>query len=41
MIGFLIGLAVGGIFGVIVMALCSIASQSDETAQKHREQHTG
>ena len=33
MIGFLIGLIVGGIFGVIVMALMNIASQADESAQ--------
>lgn len=30
MIGFLIGLVVGGIFGVIVMALMNIASQADD-----------
>ncbi|MBQ3266122.1 MAG: DUF3789 domain-containing protein [Ruminococcus sp.] len=37
MIGFLIGLIVGGIFGVIVMALMNIASQADESAQLHSE----
>ena len=30
MIGFLIGLVVGGIFGVTVMALMNIASEADE-----------
>ena len=30
MVGFLVGLIVGGIFGVIVMAMMHMASQSDD-----------
>lgn len=33
MIGFLIGLVVGGIFGVIVMALMNAASDEDKRTQ--------
>ena len=34
MIGFLIGLVVGGIFGVIVMALMNIASREDDRMER-------
>lgn len=37
MIGFLIGLVVGGIFGVIVMALMNIASESDQRSDQPME----
>ena len=30
MVGFIIGLAVGGVFGVAVMALMNIASKADQ-----------
>ena len=33
MLGFLIGLAVGGIIGVTVMALMNIASSEDRSSQ--------
>lgn len=35
MIGFLIGLLVGGIFGVIVMALMNAASRADKSMREH------
>ena len=34
-IGFLIGLLVGGIFGVIVMALMNAASRADKSMREH------
>ena len=37
MIGFLIGLVVGGIFGVIVMALMNMASNSDKQMNTDKE----
>lgn len=37
MIGFLIGLVVGGIFGVIVMALMNIAADADKNAERHSQ----
>lgn len=37
MIGFLIGLVVGGIFGVIVMALMNIARDADDHAEKQHK----
>ena len=39
MIGFLIGLVVGGIFGVIVMALMNAASEADDHAEKQHKIH--
>ena len=33
MIGFLVGLIVGGIFGVIAMALMQVASDADKDAK--------
>ena len=33
MIGFLIGLLVGGIFGVLIMALMNIASNADRHSE--------
>lgn len=35
MIGFLVGLLVGGIFGVIVMALMNAASRADKSMREH------
>ena len=37
MIGFLIGLMLGGFLGIIVMALMHIASDADQSAQGHIE----
>ena len=37
MLGFLIGLMVGGIVGVIVMALMNIASHEDDRMSEKRE----
>ncbi|MBQ1898786.1 MAG: DUF3789 domain-containing protein [Ruminococcus sp.] len=37
MIGFLVGLFVGGIFGVIVMALMNIARDADDHAEKQHK----
>ena len=34
MIGFLIGLVVGGIFGIIVMAMMHIASEADDKMEE-------
>jgi len=39
MIGFIIGLMLGGFFGVAVMALMQIASDADERAGMHSKQN--
>ena len=38
MIGFIIGLMLGGFFGVAVMALMQIASDADKRAGMHHKQ---
>ncbi len=40
MIGFIIGLMVGGFFGIVVMALLRIASDADEQVGMHSEQNS-
>lgn len=35
MVGFIIGLTVGGIFGVFIMALLSAASKADDEMEQH------
>lgn len=40
MLGFLIGLAVGGIIGVIMMALLNAASKADDNMERY-QQRTG
>ena len=37
MIGFIIGLMLGGFFGVAIMALMQIASDADDRAEMHRK----
>ncbi|HBE14689.1 MAG TPA: hypothetical protein DCY72_00355 [Ruminococcaceae bacterium] len=39
MIGFIIGLMLGGFFGVAVMALMQIASDADQRAGMHSKQN--
>lgn len=40
MIGFIIGLMVGGFFGIAVMALLKVASDADDQTGLHSEQNT-
>ena len=39
MIGFIIGLMLGGFFGVALMALMQIASDADDRAEMHSKQN--
>ncbi len=34
MIAFIVGLLVGGVFGVMIMALCTAASKADDEMEK-------
>ncbi|WP_407385850.1 DUF3789 domain-containing protein [Ruminococcus sp.] len=36
MLGFLIGMAVGGLIGVIVMALLNAASRADDSMERYQ-----
>jgi hypothetical protein len=37
MLGFLIGMAVGGLIGVIVMALLNAASRADDSMEQYQQ----
>ena len=41
MIGFIIGLFVGGFFGVCIMALMQVASDADDTMERQSKKITG
>lgn len=40
MVGFIIGLFVGGFFGVAIMSCLSVASEADDQIEKESKRHT-